>query len=292
MAGYDDLGTAAAGMFGGSIEKAVLYVLNPGFDHINDDELGDAANELVASIRSGSKESSIMEKAKNVIDGDMQPPQYAGFGNDKGKALGAVSSLKNQFIKFEVQYNPESIRMYSAIGKQQEVNKQATGMNKMNIYNLTGGKTRMSFDLIFDDMDVVDSFMLDGVNINASAAVSKAKDVMSHDDGFHSVRKVMDAFMSLLSSIRTQQVIFAWSKMTFRGMLTNVSNRFTMFNTKGNPVRGVMHLEITQETKENNLFKYDETEWQKAFENRFAQGPEVGKASAAQKAMNNSVLNI
>ncbi|MBQ3798140.1 MAG: hypothetical protein II842_18000 [Butyrivibrio sp.] len=297
MAGYSDIGTAAAGMFGGSIEKATLYVLNPSYDSIKDDEIGTAANELIAAIRDGTKEASIMEKAQNIIDDvgkneALVPQKFDGFGNDSGKAIGVASKIKSQFIKFEVQYNPESIRLYSAIGKQQEVNKQDSGMNKMNIYNLTGGKTRMSFDLIFDDVDVPDSFMLDGVNLNASAAVSKVKDMATHDGGFHSVRKVMDAFLALLSSIRTQQVVFAWSKMTFRGMLTNVSNRYTMFNTSGNPVRGIMHLEITQETKEDNVFNYDEKEWQKAFETRFSESSDVGIASKASKAMNNGVMNI
>ena len=53
MAGYSDIGTAAAGMFGGSIEKATLYVLNPSYDSIKDDEIGTAANELIAAIRDG-----------------------------------------------------------------------------------------------------------------------------------------------------------------------------------------------------------------------------------------------
>ena len=295
MAGaLQNLASSAKGMFfDGAGEKAVLYVLNPKYDTLSDAEIGQVANSLVQKLRGGATDNGILEKAKEKLNpaGAAANEDY-GFANDaNGKAVGVVSSQQKEFIKIEVQYNPQSIRMYSAIGKQQELDRKDNGMNRLIISNLSG-KTRMSFDLIFDDMDIVDSFMLDGVPVNITGVVNKGIDAFKHRGTKHSVRKQMDAIMSLLSSLRTQQVIFAWSKMTFRGMLTNVTNTYTMFNTEGNPVRGTMHIEITQESKEDNIIAYDKTEWEKAFKNRFSQSDSVGKKSTASKILNNGILNI
>lgn len=291
MAGIID---SAKGMiFAGAKEKAALYILNPAYYDITDQQIGKAANDIVGKIKKGGKDEGLLDKAKNALV-PAAVDKTKTFGNDlKGKSIGKVSNLRKEFIKVEVQFNPQSIRLYSGIGKQQDLERKDNGMNKLVVTNLSG-KTRMSFDLIFDDVDITDAFMLEGIPVNVSQGVNKAVDKIKHGKEIHSVRKVMDAFLSLLASLKTQQVIFAWSKMTFRGTLTNVDNTFTMFNTKGNPVRGIMHIEITQEIRENSKtnFRYDKGEWDKAFKNRFKKSDSVGSKSTASKIMNNNVLNI
>jgi len=113
----------------------------------------------------------------------------------------------------------------------------------------------------------------------------------------HSVRKRMDAIMSLLSHPDTQQVIFFWSRMVFRGMVTSVRNTYTMFNPAGNPIRGKMHIEITQD-REKKALQYDESYWDNSYKEIFKQNKsQEGDADADKQGMwnklsNNAFLNI
>ena len=294
MDSVKNLGRSAAGMFvDGCVEKAALYILNPIYEteDFSDKALGDAANDLVKKLRDGASDNSKLSGVGEALN-TKNLKKVENFGNDeKGAFIGKKSELREEFIKIPVQYNPETIRIYSLIGKQQEMNKSEGGMNRLVVTNFSG-KTRMSFDLIFDDCDIVDAFMLEGIPVNVSGAAQKVADMAMKGGLTHSVRKRMDAILSLLSSLRTQQVVFAWAKMTFRGALTTVNNKYTMFNTDGNPIRGTMHLEITQETTENNQFVYDNNEWEKAFKTRFADSDSVGGASGFSKVVNNSILNL
>ena len=288
-----NLGRSAVGMFAdGSVEKAALYVLNPEqlTDEFTDADLGDAANKLLKSLRKGEKDDSGESGAGEAVNLN-KLKDVPSFGNDqKGAFIGRKSALQSEFIKIEVQYNPQTIRLYSLIGKQKKMKNDESGTNSLVVTNYSG-KTRMSFDLIFDDVDIMDSFMIEGIPTNVSGVVNKGIDRYKKG-GVHSVRKRMDAILSLLSSLRSQQVIFAWSKMAFRGALTNVHNTYTMFNKAGNPVRGTMHIEITQETSENNQFAYDNNEWEEAFKARFQNSDSVGAKSAFSKITNNSILNL
>ena len=136
----------------------------------------------------------------------------------------------------------------------------------------------------------------DVVNTNVTGLVNKGLDAYSHGGLTHSVRKRMDAIMSLLSSRATQQVIFAWGKMIFRGSITDVENKYVMFNPAGNPIRGEMHIELTQDKATADL-KYDETYWDKAFKDCFKETSKDGLSglsgnSFVQRASNNPFFNI
>ncbi len=289
--GISDVANSAKGMFtdGAMTEKAAIFVLNPACQNLKLDDIADAANSLLDSLKSGSlledtKEKLTSDKIKDVTG-------YGSKNNKKGIGEVAKEDSQKRWIKVKVQYNPATIRMYSAIGRLQDFDKKENGISKLNIINLSG-KTKLSFDLIFDDVDNIDAFMLENLTPNVGNVASKAGDMVTHAGGNgHSVRKQMDAFMSLLSVFETQQVVFCWANMSFRGTLTTVNNHFTMFNTKGNPVRGVMHLEITQETNEKNVLKYDSKVWDDAFYKKFTEAT-VGGLSTFDQLKNNNILNI
>jgi hypothetical protein len=206
-----------------------------------------------------------------------------------------------KFLKFTFQYNPASLRLYSVNGKlQSKSDNNGAESLRMTEY---AGKTRLSFDIIFDDCDNMNAFMFNEIaNINVTGAINKGLSLLQSGGNTHSVRKRMDAIMSLLSSPSTQQVIFFWSRMVFRGTVTSVTNTFTMFNPKGNPIRGTMHLEITQDKAYSQKKLYDEKYWENAFNEAFKPpkggiGPDgvagvCGGQSWLDKATNNPFLNI
>lgn len=172
------------------------------------------------------------------------------------KALKSEAALKqngyDNFFSFEVQYNPATIRLNTSSSTVNESDSEigaksnSVEKNKNNEKVKKDTKTpqkktdtfvesKLSFELIFDDCN--------------------------------GVRKKMDSIMSLLSSSFTQQVIFYWSQMVFRGTVTSVSNTYTMFDSHGTPIRGNMNLSISQ--KIENTEVNDKLYWDKAFDKYF-----------------------
>ena len=286
----------------GAAEKAVLYIYLIDISKPTDVDV----NKIILDEKKFEKD--LMKKAKKTLGfTDTMKGIGSGFldfimpGTSSQQTVGKVDKENSNFLKFTVQYNPASIRLYSVNGKVQEKNSAEGSTDKLQIMKFEG-KSKMSFDLIFDDCDNMNAFMMqDLLNLNVTSAVNKGLSLYKNKGNTHSVRKRMDAIMSLLSSPATQQVVFFWSRMVFRGTVTAVNNKYTMFNPQGNPIRGVMHLEITQDKKSKDK-KYDEQYWNSAFKEAFKEpkggmgadgvAGTAGAQSWLDKATNNPFLNI
>ncbi len=283
MAGsaFSNLASSAKGIFtDGAAEKAVLYIYlidlsQKIYQSQFEGEIVDLRNfekDLIKKTRETAKITDTL----TGMGADIK--NYFTKGSRSGDKVGTLvdSGLGQEslFVKYEFQYNPASMRIYSVNGKVQERNSNAGGVDKLSVMDFSG-KSKLSFDIIFDDCDNMNAFMVnDLVNTNLTGAVNKGINVLQHGGNTYSVRKRMDAIMSLLSSPATQQVIFYWSKMVFRGTITDVQNTFTMFNPQGNPIRGTMHLEITQD-KALSEMRFMEGTWSYAFKQVFKE-PEGG----------------
>ncbi len=275
----NNLASSAKGMFmDGAGEKAILCILRPQANYEDMTKQGDAMNQL---------EEKLLKSAKNRIGLDGIKNAFTPGNKSSDGPIGETMSEDGNFVRVKVQYNPATIRLSTVNGK---VQNRREGTDPLQIFRYTG-KSKLSFDLVFDDCDNMNAFMLENLTPNVGNIASKATDMFSHGGLTHSVRKRMDAMMSLLVDKSAQQVIFYWSKMSFRGALTNVQNRFTMFNPAGNPIRGTMHLEITQD-KSNTSVSYQEKYWTNSFEKMFKKGNEAGMASVASQVLSNNILNI
>ena len=287
----------------GSTEKAVLYIyLVDLFDSKDDNSGFTQENKDVSQLekdlmKKASKKLSALDKLAGAAKGRMEDIANSMLpGNADSSYIGDIDDEHTNFVKFYVQYNPATIKMRTMNGRQEKkINDD--GMENLKKYDAVG-KTKLSFDLIFDDVDNMDAFGMNEIaNLNATAAINKGLNEYAKGGTDYSVRKRMDAIMSLLSTVATQQVVFFWSKMCFRGQLTDVNNKYTMFNSKGNPIRGEMHLEITQDAGQKEEFGYDELYWNEAFKRCFKNQSDgfMGASSGsgiADKLKNNSLINL
>ncbi len=261
---------SAKGMFSdGAAEKAILYI------YLTDISKPKTPEDTKAdTIEIKKFEKTLMKKTKDTISAtDAIKGAASGIASlftsssSNLQTVGVQDSDNNQFLKFEFQYNPATLRLSSVNGKVQERNNMASS-EQLHIMKFQG-KSKLSFDVIFDDCDNMNAFMFNEVaNLNLTGAAKTAANMVMNGGVTHSVRKKMDAVMSLLSTPATQQVVFFWSRMVFRGTVTSVSNKYTMFNPAGNPIRGQMHIEITQDKKYKDKL-YDEQYWTRAFNECF-----------------------
>ena len=300
----DDYGSSLKGLIAdGAGEKAILYVYMADISSTADDDqekqdLIDMEKDLMkkASSKLGIKDSikNSFSNAGSSIKSSIK--SNFSYGGNSSEKIGEVGGVNNHFVKFTVQYNPESISITTLKGWQEKKlkNEGGDGIDNLRGFDIKG-KTRMSFDLVFDDVDNMNAFLLnDVVNMNVTNAAKKGLHALQHGKSEYSVRKRMDAIMSLLCSTDSQHVIFFWSRMCFRGIITEVRNTFTMFNPKGNPIRGTMHIEITQDSDKSEDFGYSEKYWEDAFTTCFKESHEgyAGSHSYHNQVTNNSLLNF
>ncbi|MBP5310189.1 MAG: hypothetical protein ILN61_11285 [Lachnospiraceae bacterium] len=302
MGMLSNLGTSAAGMFtDGAGAKAVIYIPNPNkyipgeTTDIDEKKLNDAAKSFEKALVKTAGKGTVDEIASSqlsVKQSAVKALKSLGPGNSASNKVAEEASENPDFFKIKVQFNPDSIRMDTLNGKVKSLNSSGNDAAKLlNEQDFTG-RTKLSFNLIFDDVNLMDAFMLQEiVDMNVTKLADKALDVYTHGGNTFSVRARMEVFMALLASSTTQHVIFAWGKMVFRGQVTGVTNTYTMFNTSGNPIRGTMRLEITQDANKNDQFSYENLAWENSFRSTFKNGM-GGGTSVASKILNNNILNI
>ena len=300
----DNFGSSLKGLIAdGAGEKAILYIYMADISTTDDDEqeFQDLKNLEASLIKKTQKKLGISDSWKNSFSnaGSSISSSFKStfsYGGKNSDTIAEVDKEYKNFVKFTVQYNPETISITTLKGWQEKKikNEGGDGLDNLRGYDVKG-KTKLSFDLVFDDVDNMNAFLLnDIVNMNVTNAAKKGLHALQHGKSDYSVRKRMDAIMSLLCSTDTQHVIFFWSKMCFRGMITEVRNTYTMFNPKGNPIRGNMHIEITQDSDKSTDFGYTENYWNNAFDKCFKNSKENfnGNHEYNNQYTNNSFLNF
>ena len=156
--------------------------------------------------------------------------------------------------------------------------------------------TTLSCELLFDNVNNMDAFMVGDNPITGMTASNIKNAAMSAFKGEYSVQRQMEGLISLLSVPSARHVIFYWGAMCFRGEVTEVTTKYTMFNKKGYPIRGTAGIQIRQGdgspgAREPDLaYRYDDSYWDDSFKKTFT---DEGKGQSAWKAAtNNSLLNL
>jgi len=255
--------------------------------------------KAILCVRQMQREDSIKDTArdaaslqKKLLKGTERALASQTFGN-LTKPEGIVEG--SGFLALEVQYNPSSIYMETQAGRQVQYSGGDLGSasNNQIVQVVQPVSTTMSFQLIFDDMNPSDAFMLENTALTAGNVTSGIGNAVRNKKGAYSVQAQIDGLISLLTQDETRQVIFFWAKMCFRGELTSVNTRYTMFNKVGNPIRGVVDLSIRQ--GDEKQYGYDEIYWDQAFTKAFGDAQDnvtTGIKNAFSKATNNNFLNL
>jgi hypothetical protein len=244
------------------------------------------------------------DKAKDDYDSLNQQLYKKAQASLNGKAVATYDTIRemadsHNYIAIEVQYNPSSLRLETIAGLQRDFGGNAA-QPQMSQYKGTG-ETTLSLELLFDDTNNMDAFMLGDNPLLGATASNLTNTVTSgirNAKGGYSVQRQMEGFMSLLTIETAQNVIFFWGDMSFHGKVTDVDMVYTMFNKKGHPIRGTVNLTIRQSDEEeqnqaeDKQYRYDVDYWNKAFESTFTEAGSGGLLDTVNKATNNSLLNL
>jgi hypothetical protein len=187
----------------------------------------------------------------------------------------------------QVQYNPSSIHFQANAENIVAQSLQKNVDQSIPIQNTRPPTVMMSVDLIFDAVNLKDSFMLEKGRLSIGDAVSAGAAIAKNifGDGY-TVQPQTNGLIGILLRESTQTVTFRWADMTFTGEVTEVSAKYTMFSVSGKPVRSVVSLSISQQVKNKSDTKY----WDKAFDDFF--GGQNIAAAVGGKSAGGAVSNL
>lgn len=274
----NDILTNAVKGITGNIAKAIIFIR-------------DIKSEEASTVAEGTKYAQeLQKKLLNRTKEALSNGSFSSLTGEKG-------IMKNSgFLALEVQFNPSSIHLETVAGVEVEYEGGNLGSRSANqlVQIKHPASTTMNFELLFDDVNPADAFMLENLAPTAGNIISNVSSgVKKGKDQEYSVQSVIDGFMSLLTRDVTRQIIFFWGRTCFAGELIGVSSRYTMFNKKGNPIRGSVQVSIRQ--GEDAGYTQGNIYWNEAFNKAFGKeefNTAFGKASTFTKATNNNFLNL
>ena len=183
------------------------------------------------SIPGGANVSKLKDKAKAAA----QEAVADQFGIDLGE-------YDKEFV---VQFNPATLNINGFSGGSydtidySEVGKAAKATPLDTNYSL-------SVNLIFDQMELQNSFPLDFLDFSLTTAAKAAwKAVNVAYGGLSiSVQAATEGLIAALHNPKTRYVAFAWGPLRYKGVLKSVNAQYKMFDMMGRPVRSEVALTL------------------------------------------------
>lgn len=127
------------------------------------------------------------------------------------------------------------------------VQHKVPGLDRPVLQFISGEAETMSFSLLFDTYS-------GGLGTGQLSVVGStaAVDALKAD-----VRTFTEPLMKLASvdsdTHAPNLVEFVWGSISFKGYIQSISQRFTMFNMFGTPVRATMEISLISDKKDNNI---------------------------------------
>ncbi|MBO6215149.1 MAG: hypothetical protein J6N76_06390, partial [Lachnospiraceae bacterium] len=147
---------------------------------------------------------------------------------------------------FEVQFNPSTLNISGFSGGSYELvdySGKGAGAKTTPLHpNLS-----LNVTLVFDQMDLSNSFPMDSIDFSISANAMKAMKAVQGMTNYMpiSVQAATEGLVAALSNQYTRLVCFAWGKqIRYKGVLKSVNANYKLFDIMGRPVRSEVALSI------------------------------------------------
>jgi hypothetical protein len=183
-------------------------------------------------------------------------------GAADGAAIASMYGDVDDAHVLQVQYNPSSVE-FSANAEPMDAKRlQANVVSDIPPQFTRPPSVMLSVDLVFDAMNVKDSFMSEKLSLKPSDVVAAPAAILNREK--YTVQPQTNALIAMLMSVNSRQATFYWSGLAFYGIVTEAEARYTMFSVSGRPVRSIVTIRMRQDLEKN-----DGAYWNKAFDKCF-----------------------
>lgn len=293
--GKENIGNQALSSLTGGIEKAIIEIIDERGKTIDLPTMG--ANKKTSSTGLFSKSAKISAAVSKVVNATaLRPSVVEGTLTDDikdvQKEVEQTSAPSVKSKKYIVKFNPAQISFQGVGGgRVEKKGYQTEGEGKEGNVQFSYGsmetRIQMNFQLIFDDYERTQAFMLEKFT-DVEAGVRTA--ITSRKNRTYSVRPQVEGFIGAIRNSETQKAVFHWGKMQYKGQITHVNAEYTMFSTDGNPIRAVVNIGML--LVDNTIdFSYM-GQWQDAYEEVFGHSDKSDLGSKLQNVGNLFNINL
>lgn len=273
----------------GNINKAYILLHKP---ELNPAEEAEAAQSGGIASKGLAGAAALLKSGVSGTNGRSMGVSGSSLNAlSTDSTLTAVANLAN-YIPVQVQFNPAAISFQGMGGEIRRESVGGAGENQFQQFDIPS-ETVMSLELMFDDTNNKDAFMMDAEMPLLSEIASVGGMVQRIEQGVdalrgkqYSVQDTTELFVAAMVQNFTRLVGFAWNKIIFWGELVGVNVQYTMFNKQGNPIRAKVGLQIRQDQSVDDNGPYaTEQHWEKAFNKMFTVDTE-------NNSLNGNFLNL
>ena len=273
----------------GNINKAYILLHKP---ELNPTEEAEAAQGGGIASKGLAGAAALLQSGVSWTNGRSMGVSGSSLNVlDTDSVLTAVANLAN-YIPVQVQFNPAAISFQGMGGEIRRESVGGAGENQFQQFDIPS-ETVMSLELMFDDTNNKDAFMMDAEMPLLSEIASAGGMVQRIEQGVdalrgkqYSVQDTTELFVAAMVQNFTRLVGFAWNKIIFWGELVGVNVQYTMFNKQGNPIRAKVSLQIRQDQSVDDNGPYaTEKHWEKAFNKMFT-------VDSGNNPVNGNFLNL
>lgn len=275
----------------GNIEKAIIEIEDRRIkEDINVVETESRKASSVAGI--GQISDKLSEVTSKVKETTASVAGQFPFVNEitKLQQKAATTGIKKK--RFQVKFNPGQLS-FSAIGgsrieKKDYVKKE--GQVDISFQEMKP-RIQMNLQLVFDDYERSEAFMLEKFTDVAAAARTGINAAVTAGTGkTYSVRPQVEGFMGALRNSHTRKFNFYWGKMKYCGEINEISAEYTMFSTDGNPIRANVNIGIL--LVDGDLSYQYMGQWMESYLAVFGKDEITNAGSAMQNVGNLLNLNL
>ncbi len=288
--GIKNIGKQTLNSLTGGIEKAVIEIEDERF------KLKEI-NKTEAEPRKASSETGLSGISNNLTDAASKIAESTDAVLDKMPLAKTVEEIQQTAVPdgsktkyFKVKFNPSQVTFMGVGGGRVEKRNYTDSEGKVQIeYQEMKPRIQMNLQLIFDDYERTQAFMLEKFTDTTAAARTVIDGIVTAARGkTYSVRPQVEGFMGALRNGYTRKVKFCWGPMEYSGQMTYINAEYTMFSTDGNPIRANVNMGIL--LADESLSYHYMGQWQDSYKAVFGKDEMTNAGSSLQRVGN--LLNI
>jgi len=252
----------------------------------------DALSNAGASILGNPKKAFLVIHKEPAKDTDPKviiekTEKMLGILGDGSNVLGITGPAH----VMQVQYNPSTISFRASADAETVPALRQQGGNSVQNQIIQPASIIMSVELIFDAVNVKDSFMYDKLEAASLGGVisSVAAGINIKKKKPYTVQPQTNGLLAMVLFKEFQRVTFHWADTTFTGQVSEAQAKYKMFSVSGRPVRSAVQLQIRQ-CLDNTA---EDKRWQEKFNKCFGDkdtGGDFGRKNIGQYTSN--LLNL
>lgn len=231
----------------GNVEKAIIKVIDDG-ENASEDAVKLEDAEVLTNLRSqmdlaftGSRKQRDIAIAK------------------LGESYADLEEMFSSARQFTVQFNPSTLRLRASGGGKTEIKNFADTDAIGFSYTAAPFSVHMDVDLIFNKVDPNDAFLELAPSLGTFKGAGKSLFNLLGKNSSYSVQNEVEGLIAATRCFNTCMMSFNWGKLCYSGVLQNLDTAYTVFNPKGEPVAGTVHLSmilVDEQVNERNMGKW------------------------------------